>query len=746
VSSPRKLVLAVTGMTCAACAARIEKGLSRTAGVVSAGVNLATERATVIYDPAVTSPELLRQAITRLGYGVAVDRPGQDGEDAARLDRRAAFRRQAVMLGVAAALTAPLLLSMANELIRPGSPSILSNRLLQFALATPIQFVAGARFYAGSYRALRAGSANMDVLVAMGTSAAYFFSAYAAVARPHGHVYFETSAILITLILLGKLLEAMARGRASEAIRKLMGLSARTATVIVNGREVEAPVEAVAVGDLLLVRPGEKVPVDGVVREGFSSVDESMLTGESMPVDKGIGDEVIGATINRFGAFKFEATKVGAGTALARIIRAVEEAQGKKAPIQRFADVVSSYFVPAVVGLAVATFAVWYFVLTPADLERAVMNFVAVLVIACPCALGLATPTSILVGTGRGAENGILIKGGEQLERAHAIDAVAFDKTGTITTGEASVTDVIPFGGSEAEEKGGADGGATWLLRLTASAERNSEHPLGRAIVREAARRELELEEASAFESAPGLGIRAVVAGRAVLAGNRRLFDQAGLSLDDADQAISRLEGQGKTVVLVAVDARPAGVIAIADQIKEHARTAVAELESMGITVFMITGDNQRTARSIAAQAGIAAANVRAEILPAEKAREVENLRKAGRKVAMVGDGINDAPALVIADLGVAIGTGTDIAMEAADVTLIRGDPRGVPAVLRLSRATMRNIRQNLFWALIYNVLGLPVAAAGLLNPVVAAAAMAFSSVSVVANALRLRKFDPYRT
>ncbi len=750
----------LVGMTCANCAMRIEKGLSRAPGVYSAAVNFAAEKATVFYEPGSTTPEKLRKVVSDLGYKamVAEDRADRDRE---KQEREREIRRQMFRLGISAIMSVPLLLMMINDVLPFGFPMVFHNRWVQLALATPVQFVAGWQFYVGAYKNLTHGSANMDVLVALGTSAAYFFSIYEAFIKGGERTYFETAAILITLIILGKLLEARAKGRTSEAIKKLMGLRAKTATVIRGGEEREVPVEQVELGDLVLVRPGDKIPVDGVIKEGFSTVDESMLTGESIPVDKKVGDPVIGATINKLGTFKFEATKVGSETALAQIIKVVEDAQGSKAPIQRFADVVSSYFVPAVVGVAFLTFLGWYFFGAPGNLERAILNMVAVLVIACPCALGLATPTSIMVGTGRGAEKGILIKGGEHLERAHALNTVVLDKTGTITKGEPSVTDVVLF--SDESSPAAQDE----LLRLAASAEKGSEHPLGQAIVRAARERNLALGETSDFEAVPGHGIRATVAGGAgvvggaggnggagdaaatgghrLAIGNRKLLALDGISLSQFEPAIDLLESQGKTAMLVAAGGVAAGAIAVADTVKENSRDAIAELKGMGIQVVMITGDNRRTADAIAAQVGIDPENVRAEVLPEDKANEVDALMKAGRTVGMVGDGINDAPALATADLGIAIGTGTDVAMETADVTLMRGDLRGIPAMIKLSRATIRNVRQNLFWALFYNTIGIPVAALGFLNPVIAGAAMAFSSVSVVTNALRLRGFDPYR-
>ncbi|MFZ5648940.1 MAG: heavy metal translocating P-type ATPase [Bacillota bacterium] len=726
--------LKISGMTCAACAARVERTLGGLEGVLRANVNFAMEKASVEYIPGQVSPAEMKKAVANAGYRAEDGEKKFDG-DREKLERERETRRQMRFVILSASLSIPLLAVMFAELLNFHLPALFHNKVFQFALATPVQFVAGFQFYKGSYNSLRHGSANMDVLVAMGTSAAYFYSVATTFFFP-GHVYYETGAIIITLIILGKMLEAIAKGRTSEAIKKLMGMQAKTARVIRDGREMDIPVEDVLVGDLVLVRPGEKVPVDGMIREGNSTIDESMLTGESIPVDKRPGDEVIGGTINKHGTFKFEATKVGSDTALAQIIKIVEEAQGSKAPIQRLADVISAYFVPAVVGIALATFLAWYFLADPGNFTRALINFTSVLVIACPCALGLATPTSIMVGTGRGAENGILIKGGEHLEKAHDLNTVILDKTGTITRGEPSLTDVFTVDGNMDERD---------LLLLVASAERGSEHPLGEAIVKGSKEKDIELTEPKGFEAIPGHGIAAEIGGRAVLIGNRRLMGLKNIDTAGMEAKADELEGEGKTAMLVAVDGRAAGVVAVADTVKATSAEAIRALNQMGIQTIMITGDNRRTAAAIARQVGIPPENVLAEVLPQDKAREVNRLKDQGRVVGMVGDGINDAPALASADVGFAIGTGTDVAMEAADITLIRGDLRGVAASIKLSRATMKNIKQNLFWALIYNTLGIPVAALGFLSPVLAGAAMAFSSVSVVTNALRLKRFDPYR-
>ncbi|MTI85871.1 MAG: copper-translocating P-type ATPase [Firmicutes bacterium] len=725
--------LKISGMTCAACATKVEDTLNGLDGVFRANVNFAMERASIEYDPNRVNKKDFKKAIQEVGY-TAQDGDTRFDEDKEKLEREKETRRQLTILVLSATLSIPLLAVMFAELFNLHLPALVHNKVFQFALATPVQFIAGYQFYRGAFKALKHGSANMDVLIAMGTSAAYFYSVTTTFFTT-GHVYYETGALIITLIILGRLLESIAKGRTSEAIKKLMGLQAKTARIVRDGKEMDIPVEDVQVGDTVLVRPGEKVPVDGVIKEGFSSVDESMLTGESIPVDKQMDDEVIGGTINKHGNLKFAATRVGSDTALSQIIRIVEEAQGSKAPIQRLADVISGYFVPAVVVVAIITFLSWYFVADTGNFSRALINFTAVLVIACPCALGLATPTSIMVGTGRGAENGILIKGGEHLEKTHALNAVVLDKTGTITRGEPSLTEVIPVDKFSNEE----------LLRLVASAERGSEHPLGEAIVKGAREKQIELAEPQNFEAIPGHGISVSIDNYRLLVGNRRLMSTQGVDITMLEKHADDLELQGKTAMLVAVNGKPAGVIAVADTVKETSAEAIKTLENLKIKTIMITGDNRRTAMAIAREVGIPQENVLAEVLPQDKAREVSKLMEKGLVVGMVGDGINDAPALATADVGFAIGTGTDVAMEAADITLMRGDLSGVAASISLSRATMRNIKQNLFWALIYNSLGIPIAALGFLSPVLAGAAMAFSSVSVVTNALRLKRFDPYR-
>ena len=730
----RRVDLKVSGMTCAACAARVEKTLAGREGVLRANVNFALERATVEYDPSRVEVADLTKVVADAGYRAEAGEKRFDADEE-KLERVRETRRQTNLFILSAALSIPLLAMMFAELFNIHLPALVHNKVFQFALATPVQFIAGFQFYRGAYKSLRHGSANMDVLIAMGTSAAYFYSVATTFFVP-GHVYFETGAIIITLIILGRLLESVAKGRTSEAIKKLMGLQARTARVFRDGREMDIPVEEVLVDDLVLVRPGEKVPVDGIIEDGFSTIDESMLTGESIPVDKRAGDEVIGGTINKHGAFKFKATKVGADTALSQIIKIVEEAQGSKAPIQRLADVISAYFVPAVVGIAISTFLAWYFIADTGNFSRALINFTAVLVIACPCALGLATPTSIMVGTGRGAENGILIKGGEHLEKAYALNTIVLDKTGTITRGEPSLTDMFITAPGMNERE---------LLGLVAALEKGSEHPLGEAIVKGAREKDIELVGPQGFEAIPGHGVSGQVGDKQLLVGNRRLLAARNVDIAPIVDTVEKFEGEGKTAMLVAVNGHAAGVVAVADTVKETSAAAIKALREMGIETIMITGDNRRTAEAIAREVGIDSENVLAEVLPQDKAREVGKLKEQGRVVGMVGDGINDAPALATADVGFAIGTGTDVAMEAADITLMRGDLRGVAASIKLSHATMRNIKQNLFWAFIYNSLGIPVAALGFLSPVLAGAAMAFSSVSVVANSLRLKRFDPYR-
>jgi Cu+-exporting ATPase len=730
-----RVELAVTGMSCAGCAANVERALRKVTGVREAAVNVATSKATVVVDPSSAGREALVAAVRGAGYGVA----GTAAETKGTGDAEYRSLRRDVVWGGAVALVI-FLGSMRHWF--PWMPAPLRDFFVLWALATPVQFVLGLRFYKGAWNALRHGAANMNTLVAVGTSAAYLFSVAAtvwpglfALAGVAPQVYFDTSAVIIVLILFGRLLEARAKGRTSDAVRRLMGLRPRTARVVGPDGERETAIEDVRAGDILVVRPGETVPVDGVVVEGRSSVDESMISGESLPVDKAPGAPVVGATINTWGSFRFRAERVGEDTALARIIRLVEEAQGTKAPIQRLADVIAGVFVPAVIGVAVLTFAAWALFGPEPRLVTALLNFVAVLIIACPCAMGLATPTAIMVGTGKGAERGVLIKSGESLETLHKVDTVVFDKTGTLTEGRPEVTDVAPAPGVAVED----------LLRLAASVEAPSEHPLGRAVVRRAAAAGLAPEGVDEFRALEGMGVEAVAGGRRVLVGSPRLVAAAGVDMTPLAAEAARLSAEGKTAAYAAVDGRLAGLFGLSDTLKPGARAAVDKLRRQGLRIVMLTGDNARTARTVAAAAGID--EVVAEVLPGDKAGAIGRLQGEGRTVAMVGDGINDAPALARADVGVALGTGTDVAMASADVALISGDLDGVVAARELSRRTIRTIRQNLFWAFAYNVVGIPVAAGVLypflglrLDPMIASAAMALSSVSVVANSLRLRR------
>lgn len=723
----------ITGMTCAACANKIEKRLNKLDGVEKATVNFALETAQVEFSPSQISVQDMKEAIKKLGYSLE-QKQEKAGEQVDH--RQKEIEKQQGKFLFAAILAFPLLWAMVSHFEFTSFiwlPDMFMNPWVQFALATPVQFIIGGQFYVGAYKALKNKSANMDVLVALGTSAAYFYSLYLSIASigSDAHMvelYYETSAVLITLIILGKLFEAKAKGRSSEAIKKLMGLQAKQATVVRNGQELVIPIEEVLAGDLVYVKPGEKVPVDGQIVEGQSALDESMLTGESIPVDKSVGDYVIGSTINKNGFLKIEATKVGKDTALAQIIKVVEEAQGSKAPIQRMADVISGVFVPIVVGIAVITFLIWYFAVSPGEFAEALEKFIAVLVIACPCALGLATPTSIMAGSGRAAEFGILFKGGEYLETTHRLDTIIVDKTGTVTNGKPNLTDVIAADGVDEQQ----------LLALVGSAERSSEHPLAEAIVDGIKEKGIALSSVEQFTAIPGHGIQAVVEGKQVLVGTRKLMAKHSIDIQSQLNVMEGLEKQGKTAMLTAIDGRYAGLVAVADTIKDTSREAISRLHDMGLDVVMITGDNAQTAQAIADQAGIK--HVIAEVLPEGKAEEVKRLQSAGKKVAMVGDGINDAPALATADIGMAIGTGTDVAMEAADITLIRGDLNSIADAIVISRKTIVNIKQNLFWALAYNSLGVPIAAVGLLAPWLAGAAMAFSSVSVVLNALRLQR------
>jgi len=747
-TATRKSIFSVGGMTCASCVSRVEKALSDVPGVISASVNLASEKATVEYTEEVRVADL-RQAVREAGYELGPEtKTLEDVTTAAQRELRT-IRNRFIFAAV-----------LALSIMALGwSPSFIGKSYLLWVLATPVQFWAGWRFYQGAWGALRHKTADMNTLIAVGTSAAYLYSMLAVLfpslfvtAGIEPGLYFDTSAMIITLILLGRFLETRARGQTSEAIKKLIGLNPKTAVVIREGEEKEIPVEDVQVGDLIVVHPGERVPVDGVVRQGYSSVDESMITGESIPVEKKAGDEVIGASINKTGSFQFEATRVGKDTTLARIVRLVDEAQGSKAPIQRLADIIASYFVPIVIGIAIITFIVWYSIGPPPALTFAILNFVAVLIIACPCALGLATPTAIMVGTGKGAEHGVLIRSGEALERSHQINTVLLDKTGTLTRGELTVTDIIVVPSSSEEE----------VLRLAASVERVSEHPLGEAIVKAASDRKLEGSPASDFKAIPGHGVEALVEDRRLLLGNLGLVKERGFSLNGLEGKANELFEEGKTVMFLSLDSQVVGIIALADTIKPNAKEAVQALHKMGIETVMLTGDNRRTAKAIAREAGVG--SVVAEVLPEHKAQEVRKLQKR-KVVAMVGDGINDAPALAQADVGIAIGTGADVAMETGDITLISGDLTGIVTAISLSKRTMRTIKQNLFWAFAYNTALIPVAAGvlylafghtgvpsglhfifgdyGFLNPILAAAAMAASSVTVVFNSLRLRRFKP---
>jgi len=733
--------LSIQGMKCASCVTAIENALLQKNGITKASVNLATEKVRVEYIPSEISLGEISKTIEGTGYKVIQVPQEEKLEDVEEILREKENKKLRTKFLVGLILGLIIFFGSMPHWF-PWIPTFFNNFFVLWAVATPVQFWIGGQFYKGAWGAFRHRNANMDTLIAVGTSAAYLYSVAATLfpsffesggIKPE--VYFDTSAMIIVLILLGRLLEAKAKGQTSDAIKKLVGLQPKTARVRREGKEIDIPVEDVLVGDEILVRPGEKIPVDGVVLEGRSAVDESMITGESLPVKKEHGDEVIGATFNKTGSFTFTATKVGKDTALAQIIKLVQNAQGSKAPIQRLADVLAGYFVPIVISIAIATFVIWFNFGPDPALTFAFLNFVAVMIIACPCALGLATPTAVMVGTGKGAENGILIKGGESLETAHKLDTIVFDKTGTLTKGEPEVTDIVTAGSFSEED----------ILKYAASAEKASEHPLGEAIIKRALEQGIELKSPKDFNAIEGHGLEAIVDGKAVFIGNKKLMDNRQIRVDELEEKAETFAAEGKTPIYVSLDRKSAGLVAVADTLKENSIPAVKKLESLGLNVIMLTGDNRKTAQAIALKAGIK--NVIPEVLPEDKVLEIKKLQSEGKKVAMVGDGINDAPALAQADIGIAIGSGTDVAIEASDITLIKGDLNGVVAAIELSKRTIRVIKQNLFWAFFYNTAGIPIAAGVLfpffgifLNPIFASAAMAFSSVTVVSNSLRLKK------
>jgi P-type Cu+ transporter len=717
----KEIKVDIKGMHCQSCVTLIERSLNRKDGVNNAVVNLTTEKATVNFDEAKLTEKDVVDAISKKGYPASLAE-AKSSFDKEKRKQKKEISKLKRLFGFSLIFAVPAFI-IGMVFMWLGIMIPYENYIL-WALATPVQFIVGAQFYRGTWNALKNKSANMDTLIAVGTSAAYFYSVYAVLFIPGAGQYFEASAVLITLVLMGKLLEAIAKGKTSDAIKELMHLSPKIATVIRNKKEMRIPIDDVIVGDIIIVKPGEKIPVDGIIIEGSSAVDESMITGESIPIEKKKGDTVIGATINKTGSFKFRAEKIGADTTLAHIIKLIEDAQGKKAPIQRFADAVSAYFVPAVITIAILTFSTWYFILGR-EFAFALIAAVAVLVIACPCALGLATPTAIMVGTGKGAKKGILIKGGDALETAHKLKYVIFDKTGTITTGVPAVTNIIPFIGSE--EK---------LLQIAGSIEKLSEHSLAEAIVKEANTQKLKLSKTTKFNAVPGHGVVSNIGKEKYYFGNAQLMIKYKINITKIKKQLHELEKEGKTAMILANKGKVRGIVAVADTIKDTSTRAVKALQKMNIVVYMITGDNERTAKAIAKQAGIN--HVFAEVLPEDKAAYIKKLQKTG-KVGMVGDGINDAPALAQADIGIAMGSGTDVAMETGNIVLMRNDLLDVPRAIRLSKLTMGKVKQNMFWALFYNTLGIPIAALGMLNPMIAGAAMALSSVSVVSNSLLLK-------
>lgn len=733
--SVKKESYKITGMHCASCATNIENAVKKVSGVDSANVNFANEKLTVGFEGGRKIEADVVKTVKKLGYTASKPESIGQERDAKNKEIQKLIRK----FFFALLLSLPILIISMPQLLMPLGINVEmlmdfpGRKLLLFALTTPIQFGIGWQFYKGAWAAAKNRASNMDTLVAIGTSAAYFYSVATTFAI-EGDAYYEIAALLITFIILGKYLEARAKGNANEAIKKLMGMQAKTAKVRRNGKEIDMPIEEVKVGDIVIVRPGEKIPVDGVITKGTTSIDESMISGESIPVEKNIGDKVIGATINKNGAIEFKTIQIGEGTMLAQIVKLIEEAQGSKAPIQRIADKISYYFVPTVIALSLITFIAWYFIVGQGFLAS-MLFAVAVVVIACPCALGLATPTAIMVGTGKGAENGILIKSGEALETAQKLNVIIFDKTGTLTHGKPEVTDIVAFLTNKDE-----------VLKLAASLEKLSEHPLAEAIVKKAEGENLKLLEAKKFKAVPGHGVEGVINGKRIFLGNRKLFKDEKINIDEKlESTLEKLENEGKTAMIVGESKKIIGVIAVADTLKENSSDAIQMLKKMGLETVMITGDNERTAKAIAEEVGIS--HVLSEVLPEDKANEVKKLQSEGKVVAMVGDGINDAVALTQADIGIALGSGTDVALESGEVVLIKNDLRDVVKSIKLSRATMRKIKQNLFWAFFYNVAGIPIAAGvlfpltgWLLKPELAGAAMALSSVSVVTNSIMLRK------